>query len=50
MISDSLSLAEELNNVHHMMNVEIDTEKIVNKYGTLSGEELLESYRKDEEE
>jgi glutamine synthetase len=49
-ISDSLSLAEELNNVHHMMNVEIDTEKIVNKYGTLSGEELLESYRKDEEE
>ena len=49
-ISDSLSLAEELNNVHHMMNVEIDTEKIVNKYGTLSGEELLEGYRKDEEE
>ena len=49
-ISDSLKLAEELNNVYHMMSVEIDTEKIVNKYGTLSGEELLESYRKDEEE
>jgi len=32
------------------MHVEVDTEKIVNKYGTLSGDELLQSYKKDEEE
>jgi glutamine synthetase len=49
-ISDSLKLADELNHTIHMMHVEVDTEKIVNKYGTLSGDELLQSYKKDEEE
>lgn len=48
-ISDTLRLAEELNNTIHMMNVEVDVESIASKYGALSNDELLENYRKDEE-
>jgi glutamine synthetase len=48
-ISDTLTLAEELNNTIHMMNVEVDVESIASKYGALSNDELLENYRKDEE-
>ena len=43
------TLAEELNNTIHMMNVEVDVESIASKYGALSNDELLENYRKDEE-
>jgi glutamine synthetase len=49
-ISDSLNLANELNSTLHVMYADIKTETIINKYGTLSGEELLEEYKKDEEE
>ena len=49
-ISDTLDLANELNDTLHRMYVDVDTNKISNKYGTLSNDELLEEYKKDEEE
>ena len=49
-ISDSLNLANELNTTLRAMYADVKTETIINKYGTLSGEELLEEYKKDEEE
>lgn len=49
-ISDSLNLANELNTTLHAMYADVKTETIINKYGTLSGAELLEEYKKDEEE
>ena len=46
-ISDTLDLANELNDTLHRMYVDVDTNKISNKYGTLSNDELLEEYKKD---
>jgi glutamine synthetase len=46
-ISESLSLADELKNTLHVMYVEINTDELSNKYGTLTNDELLDEYKKD---
>ena len=46
-ISESLSLADELKNTLHVMYAEINTDELSNKYGTLTSDELLDEYKKD---
>ena len=47
-ISDSLWLSETLDETLHVMNKNIDTSKLSEKYkGVLSNEELLKEYRED---
>jgi len=46
-ISESLSLADELKNTLHVMYAEINTDELSNKYGTLTNDELLDEYKKD---
>ena len=47
-ISDSLWLSESLDETLHVMNKNIDTSKLSEKYkGVLSNEELLKEYRED---
>jgi glutamine synthetase len=49
-ICESLSLADVLKNTLHVMYAEINTGELSNKYGTLTNDELLKEYKKDEEE
>lgn len=48
-ISESLSFAEELSGTLHSMYATVKTDDLSTKYGTLSNDELLEEYKKDEE-
>jgi glutamine synthetase len=48
-ISDSLDLAEDLDETLHVMYDDIDTSKLSKKFGTLSNKELLNEYQNDEE-
>ena len=47
-ISESLNLAEDLDETLHNMYGEFDTTKLSEKFGTLSNEELMDSYKNDE--
>lgn len=52
-ISDTLVLANELHSTLHSMynnTVNVNDETVIKRYGALSGDELLEEYKKDEEE
>jgi hypothetical protein len=44
-----LELAKELNDTLHVMYDDIDTSKLSEKFGTLSNNELLDEYQKDDE-
>jgi glutamine synthetase len=48
-ISDSLDLAEDLDETLYLMYDDIDTSKLSKKFGTLSNKELLNEYQNDEE-
>jgi glutamine synthetase len=52
-ISDTLKFADELHATLHAMydnKIDANDEVIIKKFGALSGDELLEKYKKDEEE
>jgi hypothetical protein len=46
-ISDSLWLSETLDETLHVMNKNIDTSKLSEKFGTLSSSDLLNDYKND---
>jgi glutamine synthetase len=46
-ISDSLDLSEKLDETLHVMNKNIDTSKLSEKFGTLSSSDLLNDYKND---
>ena len=48
-IAESLKLAKILNETHHNMFTDVNVNEIIEKYSTLSKEDLLGEYRKDDD-